>query len=110
VSKSKLSSKNKVEVTLFPRKKLLQEIRKKFPKLFIVGFKAQANVTKKQLKKVCKNFLEENNFQMVVGNTEKAFGADSSEVVIVSSKKTLFVKRKKEIIAGKILDTALAIV
>jgi len=30
--------------------------------------------------------------------------------VIVSLKKTLFVQGKKEVIAGKILDTALAIV
>jgi len=70
VSKIKLSSKNKSNLTLFPRKKLLQEIRKKFPKLFIVGFKAQTNVSKKQLEIDCKNFLEENNFQIVVGNTD----------------------------------------
>jgi len=105
-AKNKLSS-NKLQVLEFvPRKKLLQEIRQKFPKLFIVGFKAQTNSSKKQLERDSNRFLKENNFEIVVGNDvgKNKMGKEINEVVIASAKKSFFVKGKKELIATKIIE------
>jgi len=105
-SKNKLDSNKSQVIEFVPRKKLIKEIRKKFPKLFIVGFKALTNKSKKQLETESKQFLKENNFQMVIGNdvSKNKMGNDSNEVVIVSSNKSVFVKGKKELIAQKIIE------
>lgn len=105
-SKNKVSSKKKFLLELFPRKKLLQEIRAKYPKLFICAFKAETNISKIVLEKKCRAFLEKNKFQMVVGNDAQkgGFGGDSNEVLILMRKKTFFVKGKKEKIVKKLVE------
>ena len=107
-SRNKISSSKKISLELHPRKKLLGKIREKFQQLFIVGFKAEAGVSKKLLEKKCREFLKKNKLQAVVGNdaTKGGFGSDKNNVTIVLPKKTVFVNGKKEFIAKKLLDLA----
>ena len=118
-SRGKLSSAKELHLKLKPAKKLLQELRQKFPKLKIVAFKAETNKNKTQLTKIAKEFLRKNRFDMVVANDVARHppGADSSEMLIVSAGKTAAVRRSsaknpqkvvavkgnKEKIAGKIV-------
>lgn len=100
----KIDSKKKFSVRLHPNKKLLSAAREKFPKLFIVGFKAETFSGEKLLNSA-KSLMKENNLQMVVANNVKKnpFGADSSEVLILARKKKMRVFGAKEVVAEKIV-------
>ncbi|MCR4368354.1 MAG: bifunctional phosphopantothenoylcysteine decarboxylase/phosphopantothenate--cysteine ligase CoaBC [archaeon] len=102
--KGKLSSEKEIVVTLKPKKKLLEIVREKFPKIGIVAFKAQWGKTNAQLAKTGKEFLKKRKVNAVVCvNLEKhAFGADRAEMVYVDAKKTKILKGTKKEIAEKI--------
>ena len=104
-SKNKIGSGEQLQLELTPTKKLLEEVRKQFPELKIIGFKAETNKTKKQLEKIGKEFLMKNKLEMVVVNdiAKNPPGKDSSEMLIISKKKTVSVKGSKEKIAEKII-------
>lgn len=105
-SKNKISSGEQLQIELTPTKKLLGEVREKFPKLKIIGFKAETNKTKKQLEQIGKEFLTKNKLQIVVVNdiAKNPPGKDFSEMLIVSKKKTVSVKGSKEKIAERIIS------
>ncbi|MAG18229.1 MAG: bifunctional phosphopantothenoylcysteine decarboxylase/phosphopantothenate--cysteine ligase CoaBC [Candidatus Diapherotrites archaeon] len=104
--KNKIPSSKKINLELVPAKKLLSEVREKFPELKIIAFKAETNKSKKELGKIGKEFLKKNKLQMVVVNdvSKNPTGSDKSEMLIVSREKTVFVKGTKEKIAGKIVS------
>lgn len=104
-SKNKISSGKQLQIELTPAKKLLETVRAKFPELKIIGFKAETNKTKKQLEKIGKEFLRKNKLELVVVNdiVKNPPGKDSSEMLIVSKKKTVLVKGSKEKIAERIV-------
>ncbi|MCR4335566.1 MAG: bifunctional phosphopantothenoylcysteine decarboxylase/phosphopantothenate--cysteine ligase CoaBC [archaeon] len=104
-NRNKLSSGKKISLELTPTKKLLSEVRVKFPELKIIAFKAETNKTKKQLEKIGKDFLKKQKIEMVVVNdvSKNPAGSDESEMVIVSKGKTVFVNGAKEKIAEKII-------
>jgi len=105
-SRGKLSSAKELHLKLRPARKLLQEVRSRYPKLKIVAFKAETNKNKKQLIKIGKDFLRKNRFDLVVANdvAKHPAGADSSEMFIVSAKKVVSVKGSKDKVAEKIVE------
>ncbi len=107
-NKTKIVSGKKISIELSPREKLISKVRKKFPKLPICGFKAETGIPKKTLEKKCMEFLKKNALQMVVGNdvSKHKMGSDENEAVVVSAKKTVWAKGKKEAIAKKIIEQA----
>jgi phosphopantothenoylcysteine decarboxylase/phosphopantothenate--cysteine ligase len=108
-SREKISSAKGLHLKLKPAKKLLPEVREKFPKLKIVAFKAETNKSKKQLIKIGKDFLRKNKFDLVVVNdvAKHPAGSDTSEMFLVSAgKKVVGVKGSKEKIAEKIVEEA----
>lgn len=104
-STNKLSSGKKINLELNPAPKLLQDVRKKYPKLKICAFKAETNKTKKELKKIGGEFLKKNKFQMVVVNDifKNPAGADSSEMGIITKKGIVWSEGTKAKIAEKIV-------
>jgi len=105
-SRGKLSSAKELHLKLRPARKLLQEVRSRYPKLKIVAFKAETNKNKKQLIKIGKEFLRKNKFDIVVANDVSKYpaGSDSSEMFIVSAKKVVSVKGSKDKVAEKIVE------
>lgn len=83
----KIPSKEEVYVKLKPLPKLVEIIREKYPTAYIVGFKAEYNVSDEELIKRAKNKLKESKLDMVVANDVAKEGAgfetDTNEVIIV---------------------------
>jgi len=104
--RNKAPSSKKLVLELEPTEKLITTVRKKFPLLKIIAFKAETNKTKKQLEKIGLGFLKKNKVQLVVVNDVSKYpaGSDLSEMGIVSKKKVVWVKATKEKIAKKIVE------
>lgn len=103
---AKLDSSKKVSLELTPREKLLEKVRKKFPNIIIVGFKALANVSEKELEKKAKELLRKYSLQLVVANdvSKNPVGSEETEVLVVSKNKTLSLKGKKSLIAARVFN------
>ncbi len=106
-SKNKLKSGKKVKLELTPNKKLIELVRKQFPRLFIAGFKAETNLPVKQLIRKGKIFLKKKKLQLVVANDvgKKGIGEEENEVIIIPAKgKEKMVKGTKTLIAEEIVS------
>lgn len=103
----KIKSGKCLDIKLEPTPKLIEEVRAKYPKLFLVAFKAEYGIPKDELKTVAKEFLNRKGLDMVVANDieKNQFGADESEV-FVASKETIkdFGKKSKAELAKDIWD------
>ena len=75
----------KIELVSTP--KVIEEARKKFNDLFIVGFKVESGVTDEELEKRAREKIDSGICDMVVGNDAQrkgvAFGVDTNEVLII---------------------------
>ncbi len=102
-TKGKLSSDKKYSLTLSPRKKILDALKKVNPKIFLVAFKAEP--PDQELIEKAKKRMKESAADMIVGNRISAFGSDTNEIWIITKNivKHTGVKSKKEI-AEKIID------
>ncbi len=101
---SKISSKKNLKLELVPNKKLIQEIRKKFPKIFLVSFKAEANKSLKELKKLGEKLLKTKTSDLIVLNNFIAFGSKKNNAVIVSKKQAINFNGEKELLAKKLIE------
>ncbi|MFW9845860.1 MAG: bifunctional phosphopantothenoylcysteine decarboxylase/phosphopantothenate--cysteine ligase CoaBC [Candidatus Thorarchaeota archaeon] len=83
------SGKEKMTVDLEPTPKIIEAVREKHKKMFIVGFKVESEVSDKELEKRAKAKIEAGICDLVVANDAYregvAFGTDTNEVLIVSS-------------------------
>ncbi|MFH1255798.1 MAG: bifunctional phosphopantothenoylcysteine decarboxylase/phosphopantothenate--cysteine ligase CoaBC [Candidatus Diapherotrites archaeon] len=105
-SRGKISSTEKLALELQPRGKLVEAMRKKFPRMKIVGFKAETNLAGNALEKKCAEFLKRTGLQLCVGNdvAKNEMGGEENEVVIVSAKgKTARAKGRKGLVAQRIV-------
>lgn len=108
----KLSSTRPHTLTLEPRRKIIDTLKKQNPNIFLVAFKAEAGLTDAQLIQSAKNKLRESHADMVVANhidrPGQGFGGDTNEVFIVTKQQAVThvpLTSKREI-AQKILDLA----
>ncbi|MBI5619981.1 bifunctional phosphopantothenoylcysteine decarboxylase/phosphopantothenate--cysteine ligase CoaBC [Candidatus Gottesmanbacteria bacterium] len=87
-AKGKLSSQTSHALTLHPRKKIIDTVKKLNPNIFLIAFKAEAGLTDTQLIKAAKEKLKECQADMVVANhvdrPNQGFGVDANEVFIVT--------------------------
>jgi phosphopantothenoylcysteine decarboxylase / phosphopantothenate---cysteine ligase len=104
------SGKTSLVVELIPTRKIIEEARKKFKDLFIVGFKVESGISEKELEKRARAKIDGGICNLVVANDEQkkgvAFESDTNEVLIVGPGKSvdhipLASKRK---IAHQIVD------
>jgi phosphopantothenoylcysteine decarboxylase/phosphopantothenate--cysteine ligase len=92
----KIKSGSKLILELEPTPKLLDVVRKTFPNLFIVGFKAECGISESELIEVAKNKLFYGKLNLVVANdvSKDVFGSDENEVWIVNKNDVRHVKRQ----------------
>ena len=95
------------ELTLSLKKlpKMIQLVRKKYPDLTIIGFKAETNVPVKELISRARSMMDEHRLDLVVANDvgKGGIGEDENEVYIISNDIT-HVKGSKRSIAKNIID------
>ncbi|MGY5876453.1 MAG: bifunctional phosphopantothenoylcysteine decarboxylase/phosphopantothenate--cysteine ligase CoaBC [Candidatus Thorarchaeota archaeon] len=105
------SKSEKLTVELIPTVKIIEEVRKSFKEMKIVGFKVESGVTDKELEKRARTKIDSGVCDLVIANDAErkgvAFAADTNEVLIVGedgfvSKVPLASKRD---IARQIVDT-----
>ncbi len=97
---------------LRPSRKIIDEVRKRWPKLYLVAFKAETAPSKEELAKAAKRFMKESGVDMVVANDVsggKGFGADTNSVLILQGKGSKSLgERSKDDIARAVLDEVAA--
>jgi len=105
-AKDKLASEKGVELKLRPAPKILSEVVKKFPELFVVAFKAETNKGTEELEKIAKEKLKELKHGFVVANdvAKGGLGTEENSVLIVGKGFSESVSGKKSLIAGKIVE------
>ncbi len=97
-------------LSLKPVPKLIQLVRKKYPDLTIIGFKAETNVSMKELISRARSMMDEYKLDLVVANDvgKGGIGEDENEVYIISKEITHFKGSKREI-AKKIIDALIEV-
>lgn len=111
-TRGKLSSKTGHTITLHPRNKIIDSVKKQKPNVFLIAFKAESGLTDAQLIRSAKTKRMESHADMVVANhidrPSQGFGSDTNEVFIVTKQQAIThvpLTSKREI-AQKILDLA----
>ena len=105
---SKISSKNELILKLKPTPKIINQVKKHNPNLFLVGFKAEYSVSNDQLLDSTRKRMHESGADLMVANdvaTEGAsFGSDQNKVVLVDDQVLEVPLSTKEEISAVIID------
>jgi phosphopantothenoylcysteine decarboxylase/phosphopantothenate--cysteine ligase len=102
-SKNKIkSTKNKIKISLKKAPKIIDQVKKYQKNVFLVGFKAEANISKNELISEAKKKLNESDANMIVANDVGSIryrkNTGSNEVLIIDSGKVIssgWVKKEK---------------
>ena len=102
---SKIKSlKKSLQITLKQAPKIIDHIKKIQKNVFLVGFKAETNVSKKKLEQEAKKKMKESKADLMIandiGSTRYRKNPDYNEILIVNSKKTVSSgwKRKEKLV------------
>ena len=93
-SKNKIkSTKNKIKISLKKTPKIIDQIKKYQKNIFLVGFKAETNLSKKELITLAKKKMNESSADMIVANDVGSIryrkNPESNEVLIINSHKVI---------------------
>lgn len=96
-SKKKIkSSKSSMSISLKKAPKIIDQIKKYQKDLFLVGFKAETNLTKTQLIKSAEKKLKESSADMIIvndiGTSRYKKNPQNNQIIIVDSKKNIVSK------------------
>ncbi len=102
-SKNKIkSTKNKIKISLKKAPKIIDQVKKYQKNIFLVGFKAEANISKNELILAAKKKLNESDANMIVANDVGSIrykkNTGSNEVLIIDSCKVIssgWIKKEK---------------
>lgn len=102
-SKNKIkSTKNKIKISLKKTPKIIDQIKKYQKNVFLVGFKAETNLSKKELITLAKKKMNESSADMIVANDIGSIryrkNPESNEVLIINSHKVIssgWIKKEK---------------
>ena len=102
-SKNKIkSTKNKIKISLKKTPKIIDQIKKYQKNVFLVGFKAETNLSKKELITSAKKKMNESSADMIVANDIGSIryrkNPESNEVLIINSHKVIssgWIKKEK---------------
>ena len=99
--KSKISSESSMNLTFQPTVKIISQIKKINPDIFLVGFKAEFNITEEQIINCSKKQIAVAGTDLVIandiGHDSCNFGSDFNEVLIIDEdvmKVPLFSKKE----------------
>lgn len=108
--RKKIKSNKSLSLELTPKTKILEKLKVLNSKCFVVGFKAEINVSKKKLLESADSLLKKSKADIIiandVGKPDRGFEVDTNEVFIVDSQKkpTHLPLASKQEIAQKILE------
>src|SRR3989344_58696 len=102
-SKNKIKSiKNKIKISLKKAPKIIDQIKKYQKNVFLVGFKAEINLSKNELITLAKKKMNESDADMIVANDIGSIryrkNPESNEVLVIDSHKVIssgWVKKEK---------------
>jgi phosphopantothenoylcysteine decarboxylase/phosphopantothenate--cysteine ligase len=102
IENSKISSDNKLELELKPNPKIINQIKHKNPDIFLVGFKAEYNISESELIDSAKKQMVKSGTDLVVANDVSVdgsgFGSDKNKVMLVDDEvQNIPLSSKKEI-------------
>ncbi len=104
----KIPSGGELHLRLVPTQKLIEEVRKEFPELTIVGFKAETNVSEQELIRRAREKQQAYNLAMVVANDVGAGGIGTEDNEVFISRAGVadikHVKGAKKLIADAIIE------
>lgn len=102
----KISSSKPIELKLIPNPKVINEVKKINPNIYLVGFKAEYNVTKEELINSAKKLKRESNADMVVANdvSKNGFGSSKIEATIINKDIEEFPLMEKSKLAKIIIE------
>ncbi|MBW2976246.1 bifunctional phosphopantothenoylcysteine decarboxylase/phosphopantothenate--cysteine ligase CoaBC [Candidatus Woesearchaeota archaeon] len=109
-AKHKIKSGQNLHLELTPTTKIFEKIKKLNKKIFLVGFKAEYNVSEKELLSRAYNLLKSANADIVVANDvgkkQCGFDVETNEVFLAGkNKKAVHLKLAgKRVIGNRILD------
>jgi len=108
-SETKISSGEEFYLHLVPTgKKLIDEVKREFPGLVIVGFKAETNVSEEELISAAREKMGTHNIEMVVANDvgNGGIGTEENEVYVIreGTSDIKHIKGVKSLIAVEIMD------
>ena len=104
------SGKSSLALDLVPTKKIIEEARKKYKDLLIIGFKVESGITEKELEKRAREKIDAGICNLVIANDEQkkgvAFESDTNEVLIVGPGEEVkhIPLASKRVIASHIVD------
>ena len=81
-AREKIRSGREITLELEPTPKIIKRIKELQPRIFLIGFKAETEI--KGAIERAKEQMEHTGSDVVVVNTNEAFGADESRIIIVS--------------------------
>ena len=104
----KIDSKSSFSIDLKPTLKIIRQIKKVNPNIFLVGFKAEFNITRKELINRAKKQIFNAGTDIVVANdvsqNECGFGSDKNEVLIIDDDVLTVPLASKDEIAKTLMD------
>lgn len=108
-SDKKIDSSSSLFLNLKPTAKIIRQIKKNNPDIFLVGFKAEFNISKEDIINCSKKQIVDAGADLVIANDISKenchFGSDNNEIFIVDNENVIFVPlATKNDIAKRILD------
>jgi phosphopantothenoylcysteine decarboxylase / phosphopantothenate---cysteine ligase len=104
----KISSEEDLTLYLKPSFKIINSVKKINPKIFLVGFKAEYNVSDEELVSLARKRIKSSGAEFIVANNVSVegggFGSDKNEVIIVDDDTVTIPLTSKTEIAQKIID------
>ena len=100
------SDKKEINVKLVRAPKIIDDIKNKQKEIFLVGFKAETDISKRELVNHAKKKLKASNADMIIANDiGRKYNKDPNynEIIIVDSKTTTNIPRTKKEKIAKIL-------
>ena len=104
----KIDSESSLFLNLKPTTKIIRQVKKINPDIFLVGFKAEFNISKEDIICCARKQIEQAGTDLVIANdiskSDCHFGSDSNEVLIVDDEVLSVPLASKREIAKIILD------
>lgn len=104
----KIDSSSSLFLNLKPTSKIIRQVKKINPDIFLVGFKAEFNISKDDIINCARKQIEQAGTDLVIANdiskNDCHFGSDNNEVLIVDEEVISVPLASKREIAKKICD------
>lgn len=109
ITEGKISSgRKRLQVVLTPTKKITAEVKRRFPSLPVVAFKAESNLSSADLRKKAMQKISRERLNLIVANdiSKHPMGAESSEYTVYTPKGNaiLTTPGDKSVIAAALWD------